>query len=107
MDFSHRISASGALFLATATIAVHAQDPSKSTWPSADWQVKRLMTPTASQLATETKGQVFIYDSLEINQVEAAMDANFNRIEHMMFTRVRHPAPTPDAPAYLEDDGCD
>jgi hypothetical protein len=73
----------------------------------ADWQLKRLMTPSPPQLQAESRGQVFIYDSLDINQVEAAMDENFERIQHMMFTRVRHPAPDPQTPAYLEDDGCD
>jgi hypothetical protein len=107
MDLLHRIGTYGAI-LAIAPIAmVQAADDQSSTPTHADWQTNRLMAPTPAQLAAESKGQVFIYDSLDIHQVESAMDANFDRIQHMMFTRVRHPAPTPNTPAYLEDDGCD
>jgi hypothetical protein len=97
----------GAGLLIAASAIVNAADARVSDMPNADWQIARLMAPTASQLSSESRGQVFIYDSLDINQVEKAMDANFDRIQHMMFTRVRHPAPTPNSPAYLEDDGCD
>jgi hypothetical protein len=107
MDFLHRLGAYGAIVAIAQTAVVHAADDQSSTPTHADWQTKRLMTPTDSQLAAESKGQVFIYDSLDINQVEKAMDANFHRIQHMMFTRIYHPAPTPHTPAYLEDDGCD
>jgi hypothetical protein len=95
-----------AVLISTSALAYASDDQSP---PSghADWQINRLMTPTASQRAAESRGQVFIYDSLDLNQVEKAMDANFDRIENMMFTRVYHPAPTPDTPAYLIDDGCD
>lgn len=107
MDFLHLNRACLAIAAAACTVAVQADDNQVMASPSEDWQVNRLMSPTPHQLAAESKGQVFIYDSLDINQVEKAMDANFDRIQHMMFTRVRHPAPTPNTPAYLEDDGCD
>jgi hypothetical protein len=52
---------------------------------------------------------VFIYDSLEMGQVDDALDQNFDRIEHMMFIRIHHLPPTgagPDEEVEAEDDGC-
>ncbi|MGD1982610.1 MAG: hypothetical protein PVF93_01745 [Chromatiaceae bacterium] len=71
-----------------------------------DWQVARLMAPTTSQRQAESKGQVFIYDSLDINEVEAAMDSNFDRIENMMFIRIHHPVDHNGGDEEIEDDGC-
>ena len=94
------------VLMSTSAFA-HASDDQAPPAGHADWQISRLMTPTPAQRTAESRGQVFIYDSLDINQAEKAMDANFDRIENMMFTRVYHPAPTPNTPAYLLDDGCD
>lgn len=107
MDQLHRIGTYAAILVIAPTATVHAADDQPSSPTPDDWQTGRLMTPTPSHPAAESKGQVSVYDSLDINQVEAALDASFDRIQHMMFTRVRHPAPTPNTPAYLEDDGCD
>ncbi|MCU0936341.1 MAG: hypothetical protein MUF66_09790 [Gammaproteobacteria bacterium] len=49
------------------------------------WQVRRLMQPAPAELAREAKGEVFIYENLKDTEVKAALDANFDRIEHMMF----------------------
>jgi hypothetical protein len=72
-----------------------------------DHQLRRLMHPTPAELASEEKGGVFIYDSLEINQIHAALDENFERMQHMMFTRINHLSPSGAGPAVVEDDGCD
>jgi hypothetical protein len=64
------------------------------------------MRPTPSQLAAESKGQVFIYDSLEINEVQSAMDISFDRIENMMFIRIHHPPETKDGEVEVDDDEC-
>ena len=54
-------------------------------------------------LLAEAKGRVMIYDGMPIDVVDRAMDEQFDRIDHMMFTRIRHPAPEGEE---VEDDGC-
>jgi len=72
------------------------------------WEERRLFQPTASQLEQERLGGVFIYDGLDEATVDRAIYLNFERIQSMMFVRVKHPLPPPgeDLPVYL-DDGCD
>jgi len=101
MDFSHT---SGAL-LSYGVIA-HADDDSPVAL-SLDYQIQRLLTPSATELAVEDRGSVYIYDSLEIKQVNAALDQHFDRIENMMFIRIHHLPPTGAGPAEVEDDDCD
>ena len=45
-----------------------------------------------------------IYDGLDEEVVERALDEQFDRIEHMMFTRIHHAGP--DGTVSVEDDGC-
>ena len=71
------------------------------------WQQQMLFEPTASQLTMERKGRIFIYDGMPNAVVQTAMDQHFERIQHMMFTRVRHPPKTPGQPEKVEDDGCE
>jgi hypothetical protein len=106
MDFSHRIGALLAVALVTTPIVVHAQGHLAPGSSATDWQIKRLMAPTPSQLASESKGHVFIYDSLEIGQVDAAMDHGFDRIENMMFIRIHHPPDTEGGKVEVGDDDC-
>ena len=79
-----------------------------------DWQVKRLFEPTAAQLRTEDKGQIFIYDGLTDRQVARALDEQPNRMHAMMFTGVvktgEDGAPLRDpltGEIVVEPDGCD
>lgn len=53
-----------------------------------DWQLKRLNSPTEQQLRSE-RDKVFIYDGLYARQIDAALDDHFDRIDHMMFVRVK------------------
>jgi hypothetical protein len=69
--------------------------------------LRRLMQPSPVELASEQRGHIHIYDALEINQVNAALDENFDRIQNMMFTRIHHLPPTGSGPAEVEDDGCE
>ena len=71
------------------------------------WQERRLMEPSESQLRQEEGGTVFIYDGMEHGTVQKAMDEHFERIENMMFTRIRHMPPSGSGPTLVEDDGCD
>lgn len=74
---------------------------------SFDFQLQRLLAPTPAELQAEQEGSVFIYDSLEIGQVDEALDRHFERIQNMMFIRIHHLPPTAVGPAEVEDDGCD
>jgi len=74
-----------ALIMTQSVLARH-EDPSKL---FDSWQVKTLYQPGKFQLEREAKGSVMIYDRLSDSQVNKAMDANFGRIENMMFTRIQ------------------
>jgi hypothetical protein len=51
-----------------------------------DWQVSMLFNPNEHQLEVEQKGRIMIYDGLYSAEVNQAMEQQFDRIEHMMFT---------------------
>jgi hypothetical protein len=70
---------------------------------SMTWQEHRLLKPTEDQLEAERRGQVMIYDRLDAKFVDEALDANFARIQNMMFIRVQHQ--TADGNV-VEDDDC-
>ena len=72
-----------------------------------DFQERLLLHPTTKQLTAEQDGRVRIYDSLEMGLINTALDQRFNRIEHMMFSRIHHLPPAGAGPAAVEDDGCD
>jgi len=111
-----------ALFLAVLLLPVagfsstHAQaDPgptaTASTSPG-NWQLRRLMEPTASELVREAQGEVVIYDRLTDKQVDAAMSAHPGRIRNMMFlgtiiTDELGEAKVDESGMFaMEDDGC-
>ncbi len=75
-----------------------------------DWQERRLFEPKPAELASEAAGRVVIYDGLTEPQVDKAMDQAFDRIEHMMFIRVKVPQPAKTEGAKTEyvtyNDGC-
>ena len=73
---------------------------------SLDYQQQRLLAPTPAQRAMETRGGVYIYDSLEAGEVDAALDQHFGRIQNMMFIRIHHLPPNGTGPAEVEDDDC-
>ncbi len=50
-----------------------------------DWQVRRLMQPLPQEVTKEKTGSVYIYDGLTDREVDAALNSQFNRIQHMMF----------------------
>jgi hypothetical protein len=76
-------------------------------------ELRRLLEPTPSEIAQEEAGRIYIYDGLRDKDVEQAMDKEFDRVEHMMFIRVRKTDPDGDVvrnpdtgAAEVEDDGC-
>jgi hypothetical protein len=72
---------------------------------SEEWQMRRLLEPTAVERADEEAGRIFIYDGLSHADIENALDTEFERMESMMFIRVKKEQPAGEPLAY-EDDGC-
>jgi len=76
------------------------------------WQNNILLEPSAAQLRQELKGRVVIYDGLSDVTVDKALDAQFNRIQNMMFTRIvrtdknGQPLKDESGSVVVEDDGC-
>ncbi len=68
------------------------------------FQMAALFDPGESMLQAEARGRVMIYDGMDEEVVERALDEQFDRIEHMMFTRTRHTGS--DGEVIIEDDGC-
>lgn len=68
-----------------------------------DWQQQQLLDPPQYLLMAEAKGRVMIYDGLPVDVVDRAMDEQFDRIDSMMFTRVRV---ITDEGEQVMDDGC-
>ncbi len=79
-----------------------------------EWQLDLIYNPGESMLEREAKGLVFIYDGLAESEVEQILDDKFERIEYMMFTRVKKTDANGDKMIDPEtgdelvlDDGCD
>jgi hypothetical protein len=49
-----------------------------------------LVQPDQEQLKAEARGRVMIFYGLVNSEVEYALDQQLDRIEHMMFVRMRH-----------------
>jgi hypothetical protein len=71
---------------------------------SEQWQTRRLLNPTPAELAEEAEGRIIIYDGLKDKDVNRALDAQFDRVEHMMFIRTKKTSPQGDIVDY--DDDC-
>ena len=107
MDFKYFCGAfltSIALLWCISARASHHQNDAS---PEERYDLRRLMQPSPAERAAEQRGHVHIYDALEINEVNAALDENFERIQNMMFTRIHHLPPTGAGSVEVEDDGCD
>ena len=63
-----------------------------------------LFTPGDSTLKAESRGRIMIYDGMDNETVNRAMDEQFDRIDNMMFTRIHHVQD--DGEEYVDDDGC-
>ena len=79
----------------------------------AEIDLRRLLEPTASELAQEQEGRIYIYEGLRDIDIEHAMDSEFDRVEHMMFIRTRKTNEKGEVvrdpntgQAEVEDDGC-
>jgi hypothetical protein len=70
------------------------------------FQYNALFNPTTGQLTAEARGRVMIYDGLDNKAVERALNEHFDRIEHMMFVRIKQNSSDDDDADSAEDDGC-
>ena len=78
------------------------------------WQMDMIYDPGEHVLEREQKGFVHIYDGFDETQVDRILDEKFERIDHMMFTRVKQTDRSGEilldpqtGEALTEDDGCD
>ncbi len=79
-----------------------------------DWQIKRLLEPSASAKQREQQGHIMTYHRLTDVEVTYALDTQFSRIQSMMFTDTII-TDTSGNPSYdsatgemlFEEDGCD
>ena len=79
-----------------------------------EWQLDLIYFPSDSMLEREAEGFVFIYDGLSDAVIEKILDDKYDRIEYMMFTRVKQTDTNGDTlidpetgDELLVDDGCD
>lgn len=85
--------------LSPTALTVHAQgDPLRT------YDRNALLDPSPSLIKAEASGHVTIYDGLDNVLVERALDEQFERIDSMMFVRIRYPQPDGGVE---EDDSCD
>jgi hypothetical protein len=73
---------------------------------SEEYQIRRLLEPSPAELAREVKGSVYIYDGLQNEDIEAALDREFDRMEFMMFIRIKDRKPDGEVVSYHDDDDC-
>jgi hypothetical protein len=78
-----------------------------------DIELRRLFDPTPAELRAEQAAGIYIYDGLRDTDIEHAMQEEFDRVESMMFIRVKRPIPQgksnekPDNDVvYVQDDDC-
>lgn len=78
------------------------------------WLMKMVYQPSQYVLDREERGFVNIYDGFTDTQVDEVLDRKFERIGHMMFTRIKTTgtsgAVLKDSQTgkdVVEDDGCD
>ena len=78
-----------------------------------DIELRRLLQPTPTELRAERSGRVYIYDGLRDMDIERALDLEFDRVDSMMFIRVKITQSPEKAKkefdtgvAYVQDDGC-
>lgn len=72
---------------------------------NSNFQQKMLLSPSTGALKAELQGRVMIYDGLQSNVVDMAMDQQFERIENMMFVRTSSVDENGDIT--VDEDDCD
>lgn len=82
-----RVSRRGQVAWAGALVVLlGATAPGAPADPLTDWQERRLFHPSELELHNERQGRIFIYDGLSDKIAQRAVDEQFHRVQHMMFT---------------------
>ena len=68
------------------------------------WELEQLHEPSPALLKREDAGRITIYDGLYMNEIDKAMDEQFDRIGSMMFIRTKH---VEEDGMLYEDSDCD
>ncbi len=99
------------LILAAASLAANAVAAESD---YREWQLQKLLEPTAQDRALDATGRVYIYDGLRDTDIEHAMETQFGRVANMMFVRTvitdvaNEPLMDEATGGYaVEDDDCD
>ena len=76
-------------------------------------ELRRLFDPTPAEIQAESSGRIYIYEGLRDIDVERAIEEEFNRVDSMMFIRVKQTDEEGDVrkdpesgQAMVQDDGC-
>jgi hypothetical protein len=69
------------------------------------WQLNQLHSPSEGLARAEGRGRVTIYDGVRDQEINRAMDEQFDRIDNMMFIRTPEETPTGEV-VYQDDDDC-
>lgn len=82
------------LIVMTAPLLLVSFQPAAASTEAADfgagkWQENALLHPGKYTLSREARGLVTIYDGLTEAEVNKFMDTQFNRIQYVMFTRMK------------------
>ncbi len=90
----------GALLLGCVVVTV----PCFAAGTDNNFEMNALLNPGQGQLAAEKRGRVMIYDGLDNQVIEHALDTQFERIDRMMFIRIRRTEA--DGSVTVDDDDC-
>ena len=105
MDF---LNLRGVLCAAAALIwhvAATADQQETVVLPDASYDMRQPMHPTPAGLASKGKGPVHIYDSLQKNAANTAVDESYDGFQKVTLTPIHNLPPTGLKPAAIKDDG--
>jgi len=72
-----------------------------------DWKNSKLNNPDSQTLKFEKEHDiVYIYSGMKVTDINHAMDTQFHRIDHMMFTQELYPSRKSSTGYAVDDDGC-
>ena len=72
-----------------------------------NWKNSKLNQPDSATLKFEKEHDiVYIYSGMKVADINHAMDNQFDRIDHMMFTQEIYPSKKSSTGYAVDDDGC-
>lgn len=92
----------------TTSVAAESIEADISNQALYDWKNSKLNNPDSQTLNFEKEHDiVYIYSGMKVADINHAMDNQFDRIGHMMFTQELYPSKTSSTGYAVDDDGCD